>query len=230
MATVTQILDRASKVTSLKATGDERTIALQSLQNAYRRAVSDAEIPAVPVSYTFVSAADYYSLSTILGVEAVKLLHVSLQSGGGRMLLDQTGIQELLDNRNVQEAVGTPCLYATIGFDRIAFYPNPAVGDIVQIWYVADTPTLVETSPGAGEESTPSKIPTRYHWDVLLAGTVLEMLDKDQRSDDVKFWMQRYENGIIRMKIDMGEMGGDANRYYLSPSEGRTPFRDERSR
>lgn len=230
MATVTQLLDRASQITGLRATGTERIIALQALQNAYRRAMLDSECDPQLSSYTFVASSDSYSLATVCAATPVRLLHVSMGTSGGRMNLEQAGMQELLDYREAQEAVGIPCMYATIGFDRIAFYPNPSVGDIVRVWYLADTPTLIESAPGAGQESTPSKIPVSFHWDVLLAGCVLEMLDKDQRSNDVSFWSQRYERGLARLVEHIGQMGGDANRYYRSVGSRMPYMRDERIR
>lgn len=230
MATVTELLDRASRITGLRNTGTERTIALQALQNAYRRVVMDAEATPANASYTFVAKSDTYSLATLCGATPVRLLHVGLQSSGGRMNLEQTSMQELMDYRQTENAEGIPCLYATIGFSDIAFYPSPAVGDRLSIWYLADTPTLVESGPAAGQESTPSKVPVAFHWDLLLPGMVLEMLDKDQRSKDVDFWAGRYERGLQRFQDHIGQMGGEANRAYVAIA-GRRPFlRDERQR
>ena len=230
MATVTEILDRGSRITGLRSTGTERVLALQALQNAYRRAMLESECDPQYVSYTVPASADSYTLATILGVTPVRLLHVSMGTAGGRMNLDQVSMQELLDYRETQDAVGIPCMYATLGFDRIAFYPNPSAGDVIRIWYLADTPTLIESAPGAGQESTPSKVPVAFHWDVLMAGMVLELLDKDQRSEDVVFWTQRFERGIARLMEHIGQMGGEANRAYVSLG-GRKPYnRDERMR
>lgn len=230
MATVTELLDRASRITGLRNTGSERVVALQALQNAYRRAMLDSECDPQYVSYTVVSGADSYTLATILGATPVRLLHVSMGSSGGRMNLDQVSMQELLDYREAQEAVGIPCMYATIGFDRIAFYPNPSAGDTLRIWYLADTPTLIESAPGAGQETTPSKIPVAFHWDVLLPGLVLELLDKDQRMEEASFWGNRYEKGIARLQEHIGQMGGDANRAYVAVGGRRPFFKDERIR
>ena len=230
MATVTQLLDRAAQLTGLRTSGTERTLALQALQNTYRRALLDTECDPTYVSYTFSSSDDSYSLATLLSDTPVRLLHVSLTTSGGELPMSQVSSRELFDMRAVQEAQGTPRLYSTIGFDRIAFYPNPGVGDTVQIWYLADTPTLVETGAGAGEEESPSKIPVHFHWDVLLAGTVLEMLDKDQRSKDVEFWSMRYERGLAKLIEHIGQFGGSANRAYYGISERRPYYRDERTR
>ena len=230
MATVTQLLDRASRVTGLRTTGSERIVALQALQNAYRRSMMESECDPQYVSYTVPANSDSYTLATILAATPVRLMHVSMGTSGGRMPLQQVSMQELLDYRESQEAVGIPCMYATIGFDRIAFYPNPSVGDNLRIWYLADTPTLVENSPAVGEETTPSKIPIAFHWDVLLPGLVLELLDKDQRNDEASFWGSRYERGIARLMEHIGQMGGDANRAYVGIAGRNVYFRDERVR
>lgn len=230
MATVTEILDRASRVTGLRTSGSERTVALQALQNAYRRAMLESECDPQYVSYTIAASSDDYDLATVLGATPVRLMHVSLGTSGGRMNLQQVSMAELLDNREREEVVGLPCMYATIGFDRIAFWPNPSVGDTVRFWYLADTPTLVESGAGAGEETTPSKVPVSFHWDILLPGTVLELLDKDQRNEEASFWGARYERGIARLMEHIGQMGGEANRAYLGTMGRHAYYRDERIR
>ena len=65
MATVTELLDRASRITSLRATGAERTMALAALNDAYGRSVMDAECSLSTYTYTFVASSDDYALTTI---------------------------------------------------------------------------------------------------------------------------------------------------------------------
>lgn len=230
MATVTELLDRGSKLTGLRTTGTERQLALDALQDAYRRALMDTEASVVFDTYTFVSSADDYTFATMLGEQPLKLSHVTLSDSDGSTPLTQVSFQELLDSREVDVSTGTPYLYAAVGFEGLAFHPNPAVGQTVTIWYIEDTPALVEADPSAGEESTPTKIPVQFHYSVLLSGMVIEMLQKDQRAAEWQLWNDRYEKGIARMQEWIGQFGGEANRAYVKKGLRRFRFNDQRSR
>ena len=118
MATVTEILDRGSKATGLRSTGAERTVALQALQNAYRRAVADAEAALSLASYTFVASSDDYSLSTLCSEQPIRIYHVSVASQGADLPVQQVSFQELLDARDTSDTVGTPFYYATVSGRR----------------------------------------------------------------------------------------------------------------
>ena len=216
IATVVQLLDRASKLTGLRTTGTERELALQALQDAYSRAVMDAECSLATVSYTFVAASDDYSLTTMLAEQPTRLYQLSLVNSGVTTPLQQVSYQELLEMRDGVDANGSPTYYATIGFERVAFYPNPDVGDVLRTWYMDPVPTLVESAVGigAGEEITPSKLPANFHWAILLPAMVLEMLDKEQRLAESGMWNERYERGIARLQEHIGQMGGQANRAW----------------
>lgn len=214
MATVTALLDRASKLTGLRTTGTERALALQALQDAYTRSVMDAECSLTNATYTFIASSDDYSLTTMLAEAPTRLYSVSLGASGSTTPVQQVSLQELLEHREVGSGVGTPTMYATIGFERIAFYPNPAVGDVANVWFVDSVPTLVESGAVAGEETTPSKLPTNFHWAILLPAMVLEMLDKEQRLAESGMWNERYERGIARLQEHIGQMGGQANRAW----------------
>lgn len=231
MPTVTALLDRGSRVTGLRTTGTERALALEALQDAYRRAVLDAECYPELDSYTFVASSDNYSLLTMLGKQPGKLMHVTLNASTQPYHLQQVSHQELLDMRAAEDASGTPFYYAVIGFDRIAFYPNPAIGNTTDVWYQPDTLILHETVATSGvQETTPSMIPVQFHWSVLFPGMVLEMLDKDQRIAESQTWQARYDRGIARLQEHIGQMGGNANRAYATKGRGFSWRSDERRR
>lgn len=230
MATVTQLLDRGCRITGLRTTGTERELALQALQDAYTRAVLDSECSLSTVAYTFVASSDNYDLSTILGEQPLRLYHVSLTTSAGNTPMQQVSFQELLDIRENNNSPGPSYVYATVGFNDIAFYPNPAVGESIRVWYVDDVPTLHETDNVAPEETTPSMIPAAFHWSVLLPGMVLEMLDKDQRAAEADMWMRRYERGIARLVEHIGQFGGEANRAYLKKGVARYRYNDQLGR
>lgn len=211
MPTVTEILDRGSKITGLKPTGSERLLALQSLQDAYRRALLDTECSVVFENHSFLTSQDDYTFSVIGIGQPLKLTHVSVND----QAVQQVSFQELLDLRDSYNGAGTPRYYATVGFQGIAFFPNPEVASNARIWYVEDVPELVEATPSTGQESTPTQVPLQFHWSVLLPGMVLEMLMKDQRLAEWQMWESRYEHGIARMQEWIGQFGGEANRAYL---------------
>ena len=104
------------------------------------------------------------------------------------------------------------------------------MGDVVKIWYLDEVPTLVESAPAAGQESTPSKVPALFHWDVLLNGMVIELLNKDQRLSEGQFWEERYAKGLARFVEYIGQMGGEANRAYMSKTLRRYRYNDQRYR
>lgn len=215
MATVIQLLDRACRITGMRTTGTEREIALEALQDAYRRVVIDAECSLDSVAYTVVSSDDSYSLSTILAEEPLRLYHVSVVADGVRRTVQQVSFQELLDERELGEVSGSPYLYAISGFDTIHLHPAPTVGSELTIWFVKDVLTLVEEAEIASEEESPSSVPAAFHWACLLPAVVLELLDKDQRATESSMWQQRYANGISRLIEHIGQFGGEANRAYL---------------
>lgn len=230
MPTVTELLNRGSRITGLRTTGSEREIALEALQDAYRRALIDAEAYPEMVSHTITEVGDTYILETMLGEAPAKLLHVSQTTAANPFPLQQVSHQEILDLRDLSTTQGTPAYYAAVGWDRIAFCPNPAVGDQINFWYIPDTPTLVEADPAVGEEISPTMIPVQFHWAVLLPGMVLELLDKDQRIAESNTWQERYERGIARLQEFMGQFGGTANRAYVKKSSGFRGLNDERRR
>lgn len=232
MATVTQILDRAARITGLRMTAGttERALALAALNDVYARAVSEAETHLDYASYTIPTSEDVYYLADICSEEPQKLVDVSLNDQLGLGPLQQVSFPELREEHESHLSAGSPYMYAVVGFDRIAFEPNVSVGDTVNVWYVPPVPELVEDGPAANQQSTPSWVPNAFHWDVLLPGIVIQMLDKDQRIAEGGTWNTRYENGLARLKEYMGQVGGTANRAYLPKPMGRYSRPDERRR
>lgn len=232
MPTVTEILDRGARITGLRTSSTERALALQALQQAYRRSVMDAELSLSSFDYTFLDDEDDYALTDTCDEQPVRLYHVALTSQGDEIPIQQVSFQELLDIRDNNTGNSGPGYYAVIGFERIAFWPNPTAGDTIKTWFIPDVPELVEPDPDnpVGSETTPSKIPVAFHWDVLLPGMVVEMLDKDQRAQEAQFWMDRYHRGIARLQEHIGQMGGDANRAYVKKIMSRYRHNDQLGR
>lgn len=232
MATVTNILDRAARITGLRMTSTERDLALEALQDVYRQVVSQTESYLSTATYNVTESVDGYALDDVLsGVAPLKLAHVSIENGGVQSPLQQVSLQELLDLRDTFTGEGgSPFYYAANGFTGLEFYPNPAAGDVINVVYIADVPTLVEFDPQAGEEITPTQVPEQFHFSILLPGIVLQMLEKDQRLAEADLWQGRFDRGMNRMQEWIGQFGGEFNRAYVAKGAKRWRFNDQRSR
>lgn len=229
MATVTEILNRAGYITGHRADGIERTLALQSINNAYSRAVMESECKVEFSEGEIIASGDLYNFVFLLGNQPYKLVHVAINESGNP--LQQVSFLEMQEERAANPiGSGTPYMYSTPDWESISFYPNPSPGDIITAYYVPPVPELVETAPAAGQETTPSMIPAQFHWDVLLPGTVLEMMDKDSRAEEAGIWAQRYTNGVNRMQEWMGQFAGTANRAFVSKGRTGLRYNDQRRR
>jgi hypothetical protein len=162
----------------------------------------------------------------------MKIREVILQQGGGQTLKKLMGVSEgqLIENqKGTTGEGGVPAMYAWLGTNQMLIHPTPSSGDVFKIYYVPVPPTLA-TATATYTETTPSMIPVQFHWDVLLPGMVVEMLDKDQRSKDVQFWNQRFMDGMLRLKEWSASFMGDANPSWVSGSGNSFYWDDQRSR
>jgi len=207
MATVTEILDRVSRKTGTMATGNERADALAALNSVYKRAVLQTECYANVASYAFTTSSDSYAVSAV-STDIMLIQDISHNSDAYYKKLLQKPISWITSRRSGSSSTGFPRCYAMIGTNKIAFYPNPNIGDTISVTYVQTPPTLVESGPSAGEESTPTAIPAVFHDDVLMAGTIVHMLDEDQRIDDAGAWSQRYQAGLYALSEWANTFGG----------------------
>jgi len=139
-------------------------------------------------------------------------------------------------------------MYAMSGQGIMRMWPRPLVGHKMTVTCAPLPRELSETvdRPPAlwdeavyglsqydddrGEETTPSQVPTQFHWRVLMAGTVVQMLDKDQRAEEASFWQQRYEDGLEQMHLWMAMYGGDPATVYDEQSMNYGRYPDERGR
>lgn len=232
MATATQILDRASMVTGLFSTGNERTLAFQALQNAYVRSLMDSEAVVSSTSASLTAGTNEYTISTLFGVTPLKIRDMILVNGNDYVQLDRVPEDRLFEDDLGPQYNGYPQEYAALGTTKILLYPRPSSGLSLKMYYVPNAPTLIESSatPGAGEEITPSYIPVQFHWDVLYAGLVTELFDKDQRTKDVQFWNQRYLDGLSRLRAWSASFAGDANGSWVKRGRNGIRYPDQRSR
>lgn len=232
MATATQILDRASMVTGLFSTGNERTMGFQALQNSYIRAVMDAQVMISTATASLTASTSEYTISSAFGVTPLRITDMTLISGTDIRQLKAMPESWITENDINSQYSAYPEYFATLGSSKIILFPRPTSGLSLKMYYVPNPPTLIESSatPGAGEEVTPSYIPVQFHWDVLYAGLVTELFDKDQRSKDVQFWQQRYMDGLARLRQWSASFAGEADGTWIPRGNGNILFPDQRSR
>lgn len=233
MATVTELLDRGVQLTGLRSSGTERTLALNALQNAYTRTVMESECYIATASYTFAASTNEYSVSAVCGTTPLKIRNMVMVDGGLSRTLHGTSEDQLIGRlRNDNVATGNTYLYAALGTNNLMFYPKPRVGDVVNVYYVPNVPTLVDatSTTAANSEITPTYVPVQWHYDVLLPALVVEMLDKDQRPQDVQFWQSRYVDGMARMKEWSAHFMGDATPAYIDTGNTGVFYEDQRRR
>jgi hypothetical protein len=223
VATVTQIADRASQLTGLAATGTERVLTLAAMNNANLRAVMDTEVKLTSGSYVFTTDTTIHTLATMLPNNTpLKLKDITLLSGGYYHNLEKVSYDEVRGNLLTSDDDGITQMYAMMGVGSVHFWPAPSIGDTAYITYVDTPKELVESGATSAQETTPTTIPAQWHWDVLLPGTVLQLLDKDQRGKDVEFWLARYGEGIGRMKEWVNTFGGSPPRIYVEDFDNTT--------
>lgn len=137
----------------------------------------------------------------------------------------------------------SPMFYTMSGTSAIRVYPRSVGSGSFNIHYVPMPPALSEDDnvPPAlwdeaiwdlskwddyrGTESQPSHVPVQFHWNTLLPGVVVQLLDKDQRTDDVQAWMQRYEYGLARVRRWKKTMGGSRNPTVFNAGRDDNPYR-----
>jgi len=223
VATVTALADRACSVTGLQTTGTERALIVAALNDCYQRAISESGAYRGSSTESLTAGTGDYDIATTFAItDLLEIKHVTASGGGltnTRMI--RVPESELLEMRENTTTTGASSYYALAGDTSFMVFPTPGASQTVTIYYVKAPPTLVESGAGAGEETTPSKIPARFHWDVLLAGSVVQALSKDQRAEDMAFWQARYEGGLASYLEYVNRVGGDPS--LVVDSVGRAP-------
>lgn len=200
MATVTQLADRVCQNTGLLTTGTERTLVIQALNDAYQRAVEESGCYRVVTTATLTSGQAGYDWSSDLSVsDALRIVSIRVDGSTDDLPLRAVSEAEFRRLSLGNQSNGTPIVYCQQGTNRVSFYPTPDGALNLDIDYLGEPPVLVESGPSAGEESTPSAIPKRFHWDVLAAGAIVQGLNKDQRGADSDRWESRYERGLAAL-------------------------------
>lgn len=196
MATVTNLANRVCTYTGLATSGAERTLVLEFLNDVYKQSCEYSEIYRTTCAaktltagtWEYTLTASPFSLTDVDRLDRVMLT----DSAVTELSLKPMPATFIRDQRSgVSQSNSTPLYYATPYPGRIWFHPPPASGTTVIMDYLATPPTLVESAPGAGEESTPSAFKALFHYRVLATGAIAMAMDSDQR-DDADRWWQRY--------------------------------------
>lgn len=224
---VAALLNRASRRTGMQTTGSERTEALDALNDVYLEAIMDSRLNMNRVSYTMVTALDLYDVSSLIGSIPLGLVGVGRVHTDGRYEAFEVVSHDELTQNQSRSSGGDTVQVAPLGVSKLMFWPNVSVGDVIRFYYLPAVTALAET----GNNDPAVLVPVQFHQSVLLAGTILQLLDKDQRKSDVEFWGNRYESGKAKMALWAEQFMGESPRMFASTAGRRvTMWPDERRR
>jgi len=227
MASASAILDRACQLTGLNSTAasTERVMALAVLEDVYQRVVMNTECNVASATYTIAATANDYDVSTVVGATPLKIRRMQVTSGGTITDLFVVSEDQLLGSRESTTTPGLSFLVAPMGMSKLMFYPNPNVGDVIRTYYVPTPAALTDAT-----SSSPTAVPSQFHWDVLLSGVVSDLLAKDQRGSDMIMWEEKHERALSRMKEISESFMGDPYPIALPHLRASRRFSDERGR
>lgn len=229
MATVAEILNIASKVTGLRAEagGAETDIALAAINNAYLRAVLDAELVGEDAEYTVTASADTIKATAVAQGQVYRVQHLRLLSAGTRVPLQQVSRQEIQDYRAVEDVQGLPAFYSVAmvaGEPKIDFYPPVGKGDQLKMSYL-----LLPEALTTGTDSI-AYLPDMFHHDLLTNAAIAALFERDGALDKAELYRARSLETISRIEEYLGQMGGNANRAYTPIAASRASYPDQRGR
>lgn len=214
MATVTNLADRVCRLTGLQNTGTERTLVLEYLNDAYREAVDRSECyPKTSSSISVSADATTVTLSSSI-TDLNKILNVYLSGYNGftSLKLQPVSHRHMLDERDRTNSLsGIPRIYSIVqsgSTTTMHLHPAPDAAATMYVDYYGSPSTLVESAPGAGEESTPTAVPTQFHYRVIASGAIAMALETDQRKDSGPWW-DRFEKGVADLTAHFNELVGD---------------------
>lgn len=214
MATTTNLADRICRLTGLQSTGSERTLILEYLNDAYREAVERSECyPKTSSNISVSAAASSITLSSsITDLNKLRSVYFTGYNGYSYLKLHPISNRNRIDQLDRTNSLTGITRYYSLarsgGTTTMYFHPAPTSAATLVCEYLAQPPTLVESAPGTGEESTPTAIPTQFHYRILAAGGIAMALETDQRRDS-QMWWDRFEKGVNDLTAWVNEMPGD---------------------
>jgi hypothetical protein len=162
----------------------------------------------------------------------LKIKSIVYDEGPGIQPLLQVNETVIQEFRQGAEAVGPLTYYCIAGASHIKFWPNPSVGDVIKLVYVAaPTDISVPATSAAATAVGLTAVPSHWHWDTLVPGAIVDVLEKEQRLDKVEYWQQRYQTGLARMATWMSDFGGgEPTPVYDGGRVPRPQYPDVRNR
>lgn len=227
MASVSDILSAASKLSNLRADSAESDIALIALNRAFQRACLGSELTVADATYTATSSGTYLAASAIAATAVMRVTHLRMVTGGQRIPLQQVSRQELQDYYAVDPSAGVPAMYSVSfvgGNVQVDFHPGYSSGDQFSMSYLA-TPTTLTTATTAVPY-----IPEMFQHDILTNAVVAMLKERDGKVDEAQVWTARSLDGMSRLEEYLGQMGGTANRAYVALSSVSPSFPDAHRR
>lgn len=192
-----QIITRVANTARMNAaTGSaDRVLVLGFVQEAVDQVSLDAEINTDPSQAVSLAAGTHtYNLTTspFAVTDLISIQQIELTDGANTaVLLDRVTMGQVRDQQQgAGQANTTPYCYA-VEYPTIVFYPTPGSGTTLNIDYVADGPTVADTS------SALTLMPKAVQWGTLAEFAIA--LAKQYKQDPT--WtqhMDRYQNDPVR--------------------------------
>lgn len=204
MATVAQIVDRVCALTGYDTTASstERVFVLSACNDAYQQAVERSECYAGTFSKSLTSGTAEYAWGTapVDVTDVLRILDLWVTDSAGSVVrlrpLTDTAVRELEQGSNTS---GTTQYYSFPAPNRVNFYPTPGTGVTLAGVYVKNPPELVESAAGAGQETTPTAMPARFHHSVIGQLAAAICFERDNRFDDAGYWRALVDREFERL-------------------------------
>jgi hypothetical protein len=212
VATVTNLADRVCAVTGLATTSTDRAKVVDYLNEAYAYSSLEAGNYTATFSKSLTADDGDYTIGTapldVTDIVELRRLWVSDSALTDRPLqqISEAELVQLRQATSVPSA--TPLFYAVRGTRELLLYPNPTSGTTLEGSYIASPPTLVESAPGAGQESTPTAIPAAFHYPVLANKAISLALEFDNRFEEAASYEAKWGAAMERLLAWVSRYGG----------------------
>jgi hypothetical protein len=191
MATVAQIVSRASLLTSLQDSGAEQTLMIAFVNEIYRQAVEDSECAFGELTVSVTAGNNEAALTNTSLVRAVSAT-IENYSGYDLLILQPVSHGKMKEHRESDET-GVPRYYNMTTDGNLTIYPAPEQTCTVTVSGVIVPTTDLITS------DTPTLIPARYHHSVIGSGVVALCWDREGQHDRADRFWQRYRENLLNL-------------------------------
>lgn len=213
MATVGELQAHVQRVASLNTSdAAEAAMVIAWLNEAYRQSMAKTGrmVGLLFVTFTaeseYLARADYAAATpTTGGVTTVK----SVVSGTGGTLR-RVNLETILSKRSVAavSANTEPQLYCPLPNDDIELWPSAASGTELTLEVEHAPLTLVASGAASGEETTPSAMPTHFHYDLLGNFAIARAFEYRGDMTRAQYFRTMYQQGMQELQAWINEQGG----------------------